>query len=502
MISEIIFVTFVGMNRFSKNTVNVTTASMQAMAGMLRKQAELLELMAKLCKDSDMEGVQAKSLITGIDGLKNIGLFFGYVATAYTNELSARGVGEIAGALHELQKQAKLFEALRDKEIAKLGKGKAKESKPDRKHLILYYVDSVTKKEVTRSAKTSDPKQAQRNAIRWEEELARHRGKQQDNWDWFRERFEAEHLAKLAPKTQAAYGTALNTFRKFWSGQSLGEISPNTISQFQADLIRQGFPLTSVGNYLRHLKAALRWAGSMNMMQHVPRFQMPRKGKGRLMKGRALTEAEIALLLKACPDEQWRRFVELLQLSGLRLAEACILSWEDPPLVVRLDETYPRIDYFAESHKAREDMAVPVSPQLFAWLQQTPPAGRKGLVCTLIGERGEPLTDVVNIGRTVSGFGRDAGIVTGKDRKGFNRYAGAHDLRRSFGTYWSTRVRPLTLQRMMRHKDFSTTLSYYVGLSIEEVANDLWSGVPKTVPTNAQERELMRWAECDFPEEL
>jgi hypothetical protein len=117
------------MNRFSKNQVNVSNDDMRAFAVSLRKTADMLDLMAKLSKDSDMEGVQAKSLITGIDGLTLTARFVGYIATAYINELSARGVGDIAGALHELQKQNKLFEALREKEVAKIEqrKGRKKE---------------------------------------------------------------------------------------------------------------------------------------------------------------------------------------------------------------------------------------------------------------------------------------------------------------------------------------------------------------------------------------
>jgi hypothetical protein len=116
------------MNRFSKNQVNVSNDNMRTFAVSLRKTADILDLMAKLSQESDMEGVQAKSLITGIDGLTLTARFVGYIATAYINEMSARGVGDIAGALHELQRQNKLLEALRENEVAKIErKGRKKE---------------------------------------------------------------------------------------------------------------------------------------------------------------------------------------------------------------------------------------------------------------------------------------------------------------------------------------------------------------------------------------
>ena len=69
-------------------------------------------------------------------------------------------------------------------------------------------------------------------------------------------------------------------------------------------------------------------------------------------------------------------------------------------------------------------------------------------------------------------------------------------------SYWAARVKPLTLQRLMRHADFSTTLAYYVDLSLEDIAKDCWNAVPKNVPSDATIRELMRWGECDFPEDF
>ena len=91
-------------------------------------------------------------------------------------------------------------------------------------------------------------------------------------------------------------------------------------------------------------------------------------------------------------------------------------------------------------------------------------------------------------GRKVSAIGKKANIVvdeaTGKP-------ATAHDYRRAFGTRWSKRVMPAVLRRLMRHKDISTTLKYYVDQDAEDIAADLWKAYRQgnnsgnTAPENA-----------------
>ena len=43
------------------------------------------------------------------------------------------------------------------------------------------------------------------------------------------------------------------------------------------------------------------------------------------------------------------------------------------------------------------------------------------------------------------------------------KFASAHDLRRSFGERWASRVMPQVLKELMRHENIETTLRFYVG---------------------------------------
>ncbi len=75
--------------------------------------------------------------------------------------------------------------------------------------------------------------------------------------------------------------------------------------------------------------------------------------------------------------------------------------------------------------------------------------------------------------RVLSEIGRRAGVVV---KKSAGKFASAHDLRRSFGTRWAPRVKPATLQLLMRHRSIETTLKYYVAQDADEIADELWKG--------------------------
>jgi integrase len=168
----------------------------------------------------------------------------------------------------------------------------------------------------------------------------------------------------------------------------------------------------------------------------------------------------------------------------LRLTEALALDWHSPPVLVNLATHPPQILFYAEGQKSRRDEAVPMTPELAAFLARHPRRQRTGPVIRLKTGR-----DRFVAGKLVSACGRLARISVNAAGKP----ASAHDLRRSFGTRLAPRVRPLTLQKLMRHATLETTLRYYVSLSSADAAEELWRRpaaaapkrprpVPKKVP--------------------
>jgi integrase len=353
------------------------------------------------------------------------------------------------------------------------------------RNLQLYYVSPDTGREVSKSAGTRDLREADRAAMKWEEELTSFRGRDNDGWQHFRSRFEDEHLTPLARKSRDCYINALDHLERIVGPITVRDITPSALSVFQSRLLAEKRPLTSISNYLTHIRKALNWAAEIEMIEKAPKVRMPRQINRQFMRGRPLTEVEFKAMVKACPvacglaaARQWQRFLELLWLSGMRLGEAFAFSWDKPPIVLDLTGgRYPQILYYAEGQKARRDDAIPITPDLAAWLKKTPAKHRHGPVAQL------PLETVPRVSERIVDIGKAAGVIVSDKGKA----GSAHDFRRAFGTRWAQQVMPMTLQKLMRHANITTTLKYYIGLSCEDAGRELW-GVPKSVPKKASKR--------------
>lgn len=343
--------------------------------------------------------------------------------------------------------------------------------KGDRNKLVMYFIEPTTGKEVCKTTGTRDRKEAERAAALWEQELLNYRGPANDGWDYFRTRFEDEHVATKSPKTRHSYGTALNRLRDFTKVKRVSEINTDVLSRFQAAMLGKKLAVPTVRSYLRCIKAALRWAEYVGIIDRAPMVKLPMMPTRRFMKGRPITEPEYRKMLATCSElygddaGRWQRFLTLLWLSGLRLEEATRLSWETPPILINLEASpYPLMIIHAEGQKSRQDECVPLPPDLAAWLRMTPERDRNGLVAPL------PQLNTTNTGREISRIGEAAKIKVNDAGK----FASAHDFRRSFGTRWAMKVKPLTLQRLMRHAAIETTLRYYVGLSSDDAGADMY----------------------------
>lgn len=363
-------------------------------------------------------------------------------------------------------------------------------SKPDRKNLQLYYVHPLTGHEHSRSAKTADRAKANRAAARWEEELAAGLDPSKATWDDFKNRFESEHLAQLAFRTRGGYSTALTHFENLiGKPKSLMAINASVVSRFAALMRAEKIGEQSIATYLTHLRAALRWAASIGMIPYAPTIKLPKMGKRTLNRGRPLTPQEFQSMVDAVPAvvgkdfaPEWIRALRGAWLCGLRLGEVFRLSWDSAPARVDLDTgRFPRIIWFVEGHKARRDDVVPMTPDFAAFLRETPAAARKGRVFApkLATRRVTPRY----AGKVISAIGIAAKVLVNDKGK----HASAHDLRRSFGTRWAMKVRPVTLQALMRHASIETTLKYYIDLHCDDVGAELWGvtaveNVPIDVP--------------------
>jgi integrase len=364
---------------------------------------------------------------------------------------------------------------------------------PDRKNLVLRYVDPITGQQKTKSAKTAIEADAIKEAGKWEDELrtGRYQSASRLTWAEFRKRYEAEKLAGLAAETQATAKDSFNYLEREVNPDRVCKLTPQVMSRFQAKLRAHGLQDATIARHLRHVKAMLRWGERQGFIAKAPTIEMPKASKGvKLMKGRPITSEEFDRMLAAVPKIRpndapaWERLLRGLWLSGLRLGEALVLSWnEDAPFFADLTDRHPRFRILSKAQKSGRDEVLPMTPDFAQFLQATPEAERVDRVFDLtVRATGKPIVPK-EVGRTISLVGEKAGVIV---NKADGKYASAHDLRRSFGTRWAKRVMPAVLKRLMRHSAIQTTMNYYVDLDADEMANDLWAKFGESGDTPGQ----------------
>jgi len=215
----------------------------------------------------------------------------------------------------------------------------------------------------------------------------------------------------------------------------------------------------------------------------VPKFSMPKLQKG--MRGRPITLEEFERMLAKVPEVMgeksagsWRFYLRGLWTSGLRLEESLTLRWDPGPGCIEVDFSgeYPMLRIPAEAEKGGQNRLLPMTPEFAEHLEQVPQGRRKGFVFRPLTKQGEPIARTrYAVGPHVSDIGKVARVVTDRTKKKTS-YAGAHDLRRSFGFRWSRDLMPAELRELMRHESIETTMKYYVGINADETAKKLWAG--------------------------
>jgi len=389
----------------------------------------------------------------------------------------------------------------------------------DRPNFIMYYDDPLTGKRPTKSSETSNEREARKAAAKWEAELndGKYRPPVRATWEIFRDQFMQQHVRPLTRATYAAYATALNSLETTCHPARPADVTDDRLSYFADELRKQEKSEDTIGCYLRHIKAALRWAVTQRMMtpSQMPAVKMPKRVKGsKRMKGRPITGEEFDRLLAKVEDglfeplreksdnqpkrkfsfapevvaerrrkaaaaaPSWQHLLRGLWLSGLRRAEALDLSWDDPRhIMVRLSGRRPMLVILGECQKSGKDQLLPITPDFAAFLEATPEADRTGPVFRPVSLDGEIVTDHY-VGKRIAKMGRLARVKVA-DRQGKIKYASAHDLRRSFGFRWAMRVMPAVLKELMRHEDIATTMAYYVGQNAEGIADAVWAAAEK-----------------------
>lgn len=383
-----------------------------------------------------------------------------------------------------------------------------------RKSLYLQYTNPQTGAKVRRSAKTDSKRTAERAAAVWEAEINDGRWSQtagQVTWERVREEYEQFHLSGLAPKSVAKSIGLIAEFSRRMKPATIGDIDAPLLSRFVAvmrstSIVSTGGRKldrkrseTTIRGYVVAVRAILNWAkrqGYVAAMPEIPRIQRARKtGSGRVMKGRATTDEELAKMIAAVPSIQVtgfvvannpkriaevQRFLMLLRLSGLRLEEAVDCWWDRPDRlhVVIGRDGRPYLSLHAGQQKSQQDDLLPVTPELGTWLLATPLNQRTGRVAPVATKYGN--VNPTLICRIITACGKAAGVVVNHQS---GKYASAQDIRRQFATDCLRRFPPAVARTLCRHQDIATTMSYYEDLRPEAISDQVWGNV--TVPESS-----------------
>lgn len=285
------------------------------------------------------------------------------------------------------------------------------------------------------------------------------------SWGDFRAEWEKKIGAGMKPESRRCTLDALRHFERIIKPARVAAVKTATIDQFIATRRKEPgqkkatLSPATVNKELRHLRAVLQIAVDWGYLAKRPKFRMV-KEPGKLIQ--FVLEKDFARIYDACdvakrpesdaytPADWWRALITFGYLSGWRVSEITALRWED----VSLDNATAITR--AEDNKGGRTEIVPLhaivvahlrtlidlfSPLVFYWPHHS---------STL-------WTDFHQIQRS-------AGIHLDCHKSHVHsptcHVYGFHDLRRAFATSNAAGLSAPTLQRLMRHKEFSTTMRY------------------------------------------
>jgi integrase len=332
----------------------------------------------------------------------------------------------------------------------------------DRPYLMLQWHDPVTGQRKSKSAETCNPIDAdlKRADLEYELNHGLYQTASKMTWERFRDLFEEEYLPNLRPDTQERYRDVFDLFEELAKPRRLRSINERTVSAFAAALRRKptynrvGLMPSTIRVTLQFLRTALNRGKGQKMIPACPKFpsvKVPRK------KPQPVPAESFERLLAKAPDSNMRAYLLTGWLAGLRLSEALALEWEETQAAPYLDLARDRIILPAEFVKAVEDQWVPLPALLRQTLEALPRHGKK--VFRFVAKDGHILT-ANGVSERVIGLAKRAGVKLSM-----------HSLRKGFGCYYAGKVSAQVLQKLMRHGDIKTTMTYYanVDAAAEEV---------------------------------
>ncbi len=287
-------------------------------------------------------------------------------------------------------------------------------------------------------------------------------------WKDFRQEYEDQIVSRLAASSQRAVKVGLATFERLMSPGRVESITTKTIDTFVAARMKDRgknqesvISPATVNKDLRHLKVALRKAHEWGYLPVVPRIKMVREPKKIPL---LVTAKHFEMLYReGCdaakhpcspgqgysPAEWWRALIVTAYMTGMRINE--ILSIRRADVDLESGQLITR----HKDNKGKRDERLPLHPVVIDHLR--PLAGSSRLLF-LWDKNLSQLWDEFKRIQTHVGIHLDC-PEDHKHTPSCFLY-GFHDLRRAFATVNAPHMKAETLQKLMRHKSYTTTLGY------------------------------------------
>jgi len=305
-------------------------------------------------------------------------------------------------------------------------------------------------------------------------------------WGELADRYRDEHLVAKSLGTRQAAESLFKLITTVVDPHLAKTLDEQQIAKLWKHLREQKRSPNTIGKYQRSLKAVLRWAHKRRLITRLPSVDVHQTDSA---KGRPLTGEEVDRLHDRCRKmhgdraESWIHLMRGIELSGLRISEAMNLTWDDPRRIwIDSSGEHPLMIIPASYQKSKKHTESPLSPEFIEFLEQTPADERTGFVFNPQAERPGACNyerpSVHRASRIIAETGREAGIIVKHDTelnddgslRDRHEYASAHDLRRTFGYRWATRIQPQVLMLIMRHSNIATTMQFYAQLKASDAA--------------------------------
>jgi integrase len=358
---------------------------------------------------------------------------------------------------------------------------------PDRANLMLQWIDPETGRRKSKSAKTADEKKAEAARGDLEADLSHGRFVEASrmSWERFRELFEEEYLPNCRPRTREVYANAFDLFEKVCGTPPLRSINARTVSAFTAGLRKlpgrggvEGMQPLTVKVRLQFLRTALAWAARQGLIPSVPAFPCVKVPK---RKPQAVPVESVERLLDKAGDPELRVFLLCGWLAGLRRKEAMALEREPTDEAPWVDFERERIWLPGTFVKAVEDQWVPLDPKLREALLSLPQTGRKVFHLMTRGDRSE--LKPTSVSDRIADVAKAAGVKLSMK-----------SLRRGFGCRYAGKVPAQVLQKLMRHGDIKTTMTYYA--NVDDAAEEAILGPKRNRSRNTRGTEAHQTADA------